>query len=341
MIFFKRLTACQYADQFTATSDGRPSCLPAGLETRALSAAGSCAVERSRNENRPLTKSVLVCYISRNTVLSINGLLVFYPAQDGAYRIFSPNPAITSEHKPLVADFPTISCKQFRTERRVKVNYVIDNIGARRAHPRETVAGRPGRALADRTADTLCDNPRLHSEADLDKIAASILKWGWTNPVLVDEQGVLIAGHGRAGCSGEAGAEIHPGDRRARAGAKRRSRPIAWPTMNWRRGRAGTPICSAMSCGDLKFSGFDLDLIGFEPDRLEDILAGLGSSGLTDPDSTPEVPENPGHSVGRHMVVGRSSDRLRRQHQRGGCRASAGGSAASPDGHRSALWRRL
>jgi hypothetical protein len=44
---------------------------------------------------------------------------------------------------------------------------------------------------------------------------------------------------------------------------------------------------------DLKFNGFDLDLIGFEPDRLEDILAGLGSSGLTDPDSIPEIPETP------------------------------------------------
>src|SRR5271169_2183594 len=41
------------------------------------------------------------------------------------------------------------------------------------------------------------NNPRLHSEADLDKIGASIVKWGWTNPALVDENGVLIAGHGR------------------------------------------------------------------------------------------------------------------------------------------------
>jgi hypothetical protein len=31
------------------------------------------------------------------------------------------------------------------------------------------------------------NNPRLHSEADLGKIAASIRKWGWTMPVLVDE----------------------------------------------------------------------------------------------------------------------------------------------------------
>ena len=41
------------------------------------------------------------------------------------------------------------------------------------------------------------NNPRLHSKADLDKIAASMRRWGWTNPVLVDENGTLIAGHGR------------------------------------------------------------------------------------------------------------------------------------------------
>jgi len=39
------------------------------------------------------------------------------------------------------------------------------------------------------------NNARLHSEADLDKIAASISNWGWTMPVLAAEDGVLIAGH--------------------------------------------------------------------------------------------------------------------------------------------------
>jgi len=39
------------------------------------------------------------------------------------------------------------------------------------------------------------NNPRLHSEADVERIAASIVKWGWTNPALVDEQAVLVAGH--------------------------------------------------------------------------------------------------------------------------------------------------
>jgi hypothetical protein len=32
-------------------------------------------------------------------------------------------------------------------------------------------------------------NPRTHSEAQVDQIAASMVEFGWTNPVLVDEQG--------------------------------------------------------------------------------------------------------------------------------------------------------
>jgi hypothetical protein len=40
-------------------------------------------------------------------------------------------------------------------------------------------------------------NTRTHSKAQIAQIVASIEEWGWTTPVLVDEQGVLIAGHGR------------------------------------------------------------------------------------------------------------------------------------------------
>jgi ParB-like chromosome segregation protein Spo0J len=53
-------------------------------------------------------------------------------------------------------------------------------------------------------------NPRLHSQTDVEKIAASIVKWGWTNPVLVDEQGVLIAGHGRVAAAARLGLKSIP-----------------------------------------------------------------------------------------------------------------------------------
>jgi hypothetical protein len=40
-------------------------------------------------------------------------------------------------------------------------------------------------------------NPRTHSDAQVDQIAASMVEFGWTNPVLIDEQGGVLAGHGR------------------------------------------------------------------------------------------------------------------------------------------------
>ena len=40
-------------------------------------------------------------------------------------------------------------------------------------------------------------NPRTHSDVQIDQIAASIREFGWTNPILVDAVGTVIAGHGR------------------------------------------------------------------------------------------------------------------------------------------------
>jgi DNA modification methylase len=136
------------------------------------------------------------------------------------------------------------------------------------------------------------NNARLHSEADLDKIAASISNWGWTMPVLADEDGVLIAGHLRVAVA---------------AKLKLTSIPVVvargWSEEEKNGYRLADNELAARASWDpdllrdelrkLEFASFNLDLIGFEPDRLEDILAGLGSSGLTDPDSVPEVPEQP------------------------------------------------
>ena len=49
------------------------------------------------------------------------------------------------------------------------------------------------------------NNARLHSEADIDKLAAAIGKWGWTSPALVDEGGNLLAGHRRARAAAKLG----------------------------------------------------------------------------------------------------------------------------------------
>src|SRR3712207_2035183 len=51
------------------------------------------------------------------------------------------------------------------------------------------------RAVASLTPDPR--NARTHSKQQIEQIAASIRAFGFTNPVLVDDEGVLIAGHGR------------------------------------------------------------------------------------------------------------------------------------------------
>jgi DNA modification methylase len=147
------------------------------------------------------------------------------------------------------------------------------------------------------------NNPRLHSEADLDKIAAAILKWGWTMPVLADEQGVLLAGAARVGAAAQLGLNSIPVIvARGWSEAKKRAYRLADNQLAAR--ASWDPEQLRDELRELDFAGFDLGLIGFEPDQLETILAGLGSSGLADPDSVPEVPDNPVTQRGDVWLLG-------------------------------------
>ena len=53
-------------------------------------------------------------------------------------------------------------------------------------------------------------NARTHSDEQVAQIAASIKEWGWTTPVLVDEEGQIIAGHGRVMAARKLGIEEIP-----------------------------------------------------------------------------------------------------------------------------------
>jgi DNA modification methylase len=164
------------------------------------------------------------------------------------------------------------------------------------------------------------NNPRVHSEADLDKIAAAIRTWGWTNPVLVDEEGVLIAGHARVGAAARLGLADVPviiarGWSEDEKDAYRLADNQLAARANW------DPELLRNELGELESAGFDLGLIGFDPDQLETILAALGSSGLTDPDSTPEVPDQP---------VTRPGDIWELGDHRVGCGDSTSGAYVTP-----------
>ena len=147
------------------------------------------------------------------------------------------------------------------------------------------------------------NNPRLHSEADLDKIGAAIRIWGWTMPVLADEEGILLAGHARVGAAAKLGLKSIPvivacGWSEEEKRAYRLADNQLAARASWDPEQLGNEL------RELEFARFDLDLIGFEPDQLETILAGLGSSGLTDPDSVPEVPDQPVTELGDIWQLG-------------------------------------
>jgi DNA modification methylase len=147
------------------------------------------------------------------------------------------------------------------------------------------------------------NNPRLHREADLDKIADSIGKWGWTMPVLADENGVLIVGAARVGAAAKLGLTSIPvivarGWTEDEKRAYRLADNQLAARASWDFDRLSNEL------RELDFAGFDLGLIGFEPDRLAEILAGLGSSGLTDPDSVPEALDQPVSRPGDIWLLG-------------------------------------
>ena len=112
------------------------------------------------------------------------------------------------------------------------------------------------------------NNPRLHSEADLDKIVAAILKWGWTLPILVDEQGNVLAGALRLRAAIRLGLKDIPVIvARGWSEEEKRAYRLADNQLATRASWDFELLSNELR--DLKFGGFDLGLTGFEPDQLE------------------------------------------------------------------------
>ena len=72
----------------------------------------------------------------------------------------------------------------------------------------DTAAGSDALAVEYRTVGSLKPDPRnarTHPKRQLEQITASIKEFGFVNPILIDEQGTIIAGHGRLRAANEAG----------------------------------------------------------------------------------------------------------------------------------------
>jgi DNA modification methylase len=148
-------------------------------------------------------------------------------------------------------------------------------------------------------------NPRTHSEAQVDQIAASIVEFGWTNPVLVDEQGGILAGHGRLLAARKlALAEVPVIRFEHLSEAQKRAYVLADNQIALQAGWDDTLLAEELAW--LRDERFDLDLIGFDATELERLLAvadGEASSDAAE-DEVPKVPEQPVSRPGDLWILG-------------------------------------
>ena len=147
-------------------------------------------------------------------------------------------------------------------------------------------------------------NSRTHSDAQVAQIAASIKEFGFTNPVLIDETGSIIAGHGRVLASRKLNLVSVPCIQLSHlTEAQKKAYIIADNKLALNAGWDDEML--AVELTDLKDMGFDLDLTGFNTDEINALLAPVGTEGLTDEDAVPEVPEAPVTVLGDVWLLGK------------------------------------
>lgn len=147
-------------------------------------------------------------------------------------------------------------------------------------------------------------NARTHSPAQVDQIAASMREWGWTNPILVDEAGQIIAGHGRLAAAHKLGLKDAPV--MVASGwteAQKRAYVLADNKLALNAGWDSEMLL--LEINDLQGMDFDLDLTGFSAEEIAALTPVQMEDGLTDEDETPEPPVNPITVVGDVWTLGK------------------------------------
>jgi DNA modification methylase len=146
-------------------------------------------------------------------------------------------------------------------------------------------------------------NSRTHSDAQVAQIAASIKEFGWTNPILIDGDNTIIAGHGRLLAARKLGLEEVPAiilDHLSKA--QQRALVIADNQLALNAGWDMDMLKAEIE--DLNLENFDINLLGFDEKFLDGLLEPEPTAGLTDEDAVPEVPETPKTVLGDVWVLG-------------------------------------
>jgi DNA modification methylase len=150
-------------------------------------------------------------------------------------------------------------------------------------------------------------NARTHSKEQVDQLAASIREWGWTVPILVDEENSIIAGHGRVLAAKKLGiAEVPAMVARGWTEAQRRAYVLADNKLAENAGWDKELL--KVELKDLDLQSFNLELTGFSLGELGKLLDET-KEGLTDPNAVPEAPAQPVSEpgdvweLGNHRII--------------------------------------
>jgi DNA modification methylase len=162
------------------------------------------------------------------------------------------------------------------------------------------------RKLEWRSVSTLIPyarNSRTHSDEQIAQIAASIKEFGWTNPILIDGDNGIIAGHGRLSAARKLGHEEVPViELKDLTETQRKAYIIADNRLALNAGWDNEML--TIELNDLLADGFALELLGFDPKEINALLEPEVVEGLTDEDAVPDVPDEPITKVGDIYQLG-------------------------------------
>jgi len=134
-------------------------------------------------------------------------------------------------------------------------------------------------------------NSRTHSDEQVAQIAASIKEFGWTNPILVDGDNGIIAGHGRLMAARKLGyTEVPTIELKDLTEAQKKAYIIADNRLALNAGWDNEML--KLEFDQLAELGFDLELTGFSFDEIEALNPKI-VEGLTDEDATPDILDEP------------------------------------------------
>lgn len=148
-------------------------------------------------------------------------------------------------------------------------------------------------------------NPRTHSDNQVAQLVASMVEFGFTNPILVDETSGILAGHGRLMAARQLGLKEVPVVRLEHLSeAQKRAYIIADNQLAATAGWNDELLVEEL--GWLRDERFDLDLLGFDATELERLLSlnGTGTEAVEPEDEVPEPPKEPATRPGDRWLLG-------------------------------------